>query len=205
MKVDVVVEGNVCVLVPYRKHHVATYHEWMKDPLLLEQTASEPLTLEKEYEMQKSWEVDQDKLTFIILKKNEEQEGLNSHENYTKYMVGDVNLFFNDPEDKHAAEIEVMVAVTEARRGGIGLCAVTLMMKYAHKKLNLTRFVAKIGDGNHASKALFTQKLGYKQVSHCDVFNETTLEYNLSDDGNLEKLENKICNFKERPDSNSDK
>ena len=46
---------SVTILVPYRKEHVPKYHEWMKSPFLLEMTASEPLTLDEEYEMQKSW------------------------------------------------------------------------------------------------------------------------------------------------------
>jgi len=32
----------------------------MQDPVLQEQTASEPLTLDAEYEMQRSWRNDQD-------------------------------------------------------------------------------------------------------------------------------------------------
>lgn len=43
-----------------RKEHVPTYHEWMKDPIIQEQTASEPLSLEEEYEMQRSWAEDTD-------------------------------------------------------------------------------------------------------------------------------------------------
>ncbi|PGH05411.1 hypothetical protein GX51_02935 [Blastomyces parvus] len=54
------------LLVPYCKHHVPRYHEWMKDPEIQQATASEPLSLEEEYAMQTSWRTDADKLTFII-------------------------------------------------------------------------------------------------------------------------------------------
>ena len=43
------------------------YHEWMQDPQLLEATASEPLTMEQEIEMQQEWRDDEKKCTFIIL------------------------------------------------------------------------------------------------------------------------------------------
>lgn len=36
------------------------YHEWMKSPELQQLTASEPLTLDQEYDMQKSWREDDD-------------------------------------------------------------------------------------------------------------------------------------------------
>lgn len=36
------------------------YHEWMKSPELQQLTASEPLTLEQEYDMQRSWREDSD-------------------------------------------------------------------------------------------------------------------------------------------------
>jgi len=42
----------------------------MKDPALQEATASEPLTLAEEYDMQRKWAEDEDKCTFILLDKS---------------------------------------------------------------------------------------------------------------------------------------
>ncbi|KAG1704413.1 N-acetyltransferase 9 [Nymphon striatum] len=146
------------------------YHEWMKSEELQELTASQPLTLEKEYEMQQSWHDDEDKLTFVILNKDkysctkeevdepadvdgrdepvdvdERDEPVDvdgrdepvdvdgrdellievnkpslvfpfciviKKEDVPPYsMIGDVNLFFNDPDNKRIAEVEIMIAV----------------------------------------------------------------------------------------------
>ena len=72
----------------------------MQSEELLLQTASEPLKLEEEFAMQKSWEIDQDKLTFIILDKEPmgEEVFVDSGPSTVEYMLGDVNLFFNDKE-----------------------------------------------------------------------------------------------------------
>lgn len=52
MITDAIIRGDKVVLVPYREEHVEKYHQWMSDPRLLQLTASEPLTLAEEYEMQ---------------------------------------------------------------------------------------------------------------------------------------------------------
>ena len=51
-------------LIPYRRHHVAKYHTWMCDPSILEATASEPLSLDEEYAMQRTWRDDATKVCF---------------------------------------------------------------------------------------------------------------------------------------------
>lgn len=56
MKVSL--EGEKIILVPYMKEHVPKYHSWMQDAAILEATASEPLTLDQEYDMQISWTQD---------------------------------------------------------------------------------------------------------------------------------------------------
>lgn len=48
-------EGEKAILVPYMTEHVPTYHGWMQDPALLTATASEPLSLDQEYQVHSSW------------------------------------------------------------------------------------------------------------------------------------------------------
>ncbi|KAM3909958.1 alpha/beta-tubulin-N-acetyltransferase 9 isoform 2-T2 [Leptodactylus fuscus] len=103
---DTVLRGHKVLLVPYEPHHVPRYHEWMKSEELQKLTASEPLTLEQEYEMQRSWREDGDKCTFIILERGRWDGGCPEDQ----CMVGDVNLFMVDPENPSLAEIEIMIA-----------------------------------------------------------------------------------------------
>jgi RimJ/RimL family protein N-acetyltransferase len=80
LNANTTIEGNKVILVPYRKEHVARYHEWMQDPALQEATASEPLSIEEEYDMQRKWAEDDDKCTFILLDRSQpDTPGTGSH------------------------------------------------------------------------------------------------------------------------------
>lgn len=83
---EVRIRGKKVILVPYRKKYVDIYHKWMTSQELLESTASEPLSIEEEYEMQLSWKNDPFKCTFILIDVRDMKP------------CGDVNLFFNEPD-----------------------------------------------------------------------------------------------------------
>ncbi|XP_078230714.1 alpha/beta-tubulin-N-acetyltransferase 9 isoform X22 [Callithrix jacchus] len=120
--------GKKVVLVPYTSEHVPRYHEWMKSEELQRLTASEPLSLEQEYAMQRSWREDADKCTFIVLDAEKWQAQPGTTEE--SCMVGDVNLFLTDLEDPTLGEIEVMIAEPSFRGKGLGTEAVLMMLSY---------------------------------------------------------------------------
>ena len=200
--------GRKIVLVPYKKYHVLKYHSWMKDPELLEKTASEPLTLDEEYEMQDKWWKDADKCTFIILDKQlcEEWRVNNGHgseklieDEDEACMVGDVNLFFNNNQfdnddadgdskgNRVEAELEVMIAESSARGKGLGKEAVILMLNFGYHHLSVQTFVVKIGDNNKESIHLFA-KLGFHFTSHSECFHETTYSLHTESEDFIENV-----------------
>ncbi|KAI4051420.1 putative N-acetyltransferase 9 (putative), partial [Homo sapiens] len=170
--------GKKVVLVPYTSEHVPRYHEWMKSEELQRLTASEPLTLEQEYAMQCSWQEDADKCTFIVLDAEKWQAQPGATEE--SCMVGDVNLFLTDLEDLTLGEIEVMIAEPSCRGKGLGTEAVLAMLSYGVTTLGLTKFEAKIGQGNEPSIRMF-QKLHFEQVATSSVFQEVTLRLTVSE------------------------
>ncbi|XP_047561958.1 alpha/beta-tubulin-N-acetyltransferase 9 isoform X3 [Lutra lutra] len=165
--------GKKVVLVPYTAEHVPRYHEWMRSEELRRLTASEPLTLEQEHSMQRSWREDADKCTFIVLDAEKWQARPSTTEE--SCMAGDVNLFLTDLGDPSLGEIEVMIAEPSCRRRGFGTEAVLMMMSYG-----LTKFEAKIGQGNEPSIRMF-QKLHFEQVAVSSVFQEVTLRLTMNE------------------------
>ncbi|KAJ1129962.1 hypothetical protein NDU88_008322 [Pleurodeles waltl] len=168
---DTLLQGHLATLVPYNPEHVPRYHEWMKSEELQRLTASEPLTLEQEFEMQRSWRDDNDKCTFIVLDGKKWADTACTDDDC---MVGDVNLFLTNPEDPALGEIEVMIAEPSYRGKGFGKESTLLMLRYGVTSLGISKFEAKIGQENVASIAMF-QKLHFQEVSVSSVFQEVTL------------------------------
>uniref|UniRef100_A0A8I3NX19 Alpha/beta-tubulin-N-acetyltransferase 9 n=2 Tax=Canis lupus familiaris TaxID=9615 RepID=A0A8I3NX19_CANLF len=175
---NVLLLGKKVVLVPYTSEHVPRYHEWMKSEELQRLTASEPLTLEQEYSMQQSWLEDADKCTFIVLDAEKWQAQPSTTEE--SCMAGDVNLFLTNVGDPSLGEIEVMIAEPSCRGKGFGTESVLMMMSYGVTKLGLTKFEAKIGQGNEPSIRMF-QKLHFEQVAVSSVFQEVTLRLTVNE------------------------
>mmetsp|Transcript_6513 Transcript_6513/g.9081 ORF Transcript_6513/g.9081 Transcript_6513/m.9081 type:complete len:209 (-) Transcript_6513:2877-3503(-) len=182
------IDGNKVLLVPYRRTFVENYHKWMSDPDLLVLTASEPLALKEEYEMQISWHIDPKKCTFILLQKSKFDEskltGRKEIDCEISSMCGDVNLFFNNYENSSDAEIEVMIAEPDCRRQGIAFEAVSIMMRYGIQKLGAKRFFAKISSSNEASQKLF-RRLGFEECNYVACFDEH--EYHLMVDEDVKE------------------
>ncbi|KAL2191824.1 hypothetical protein L209DRAFT_700289 [Thermothelomyces heterothallicus CBS 203.75] len=143
------------LLVPYDRRHVLTYHAWMEDPAIQEATASEPLTLEEEYENQESWRASHDKLTFIVCQPLAAVEGGEGGTvqaggpDAPERMVGDVNLFLYPYEDEGSiaavpgavpefcvGEVDIMIADRQHRGKGLGRAVVQAFLYYVHRHLD---------------------------------------------------------------------
>ena len=77
-----------------------------------------------------------------------------------------------------------MIAERDQRRGGLGVEAAALMMRFGLEQLHLARITAKVGLANTASLRMFEDRLRFALVSDCRVFNERTLALRLNDDSN---------------------
>ncbi|KAK0739248.1 GNAT domain-containing protein [Apiosordaria backusii] len=165
------------LLVPYEAHHVPTYHQWMEDPQIQEATASEPLTLQEEYENQLSWRTSTDKLTFIICSPlplpSEHHPPLATNPDTIKTvpqdadtppkMLGDINLFLYPSEDSSSSsspappipkevvgEVDIMIASPEHRGKGLGEKATRAFIGYIweNKEEIMKEYISdKIDDG----------------------------------------------------------
>ena len=124
----------------------------------IEMTASEPLTLKEEYEMQQEWHRDDKKLTFLILNGHQYHIKMTQDEEI-KAMIGDVNFFFNVHDTMTECEMEIMIAQPNCRRKGYATEAILMMMAYGMEEMGAKRIYVKIGNKNQASMKLFERYL----------------------------------------------
>ena len=191
------------ILVPYRRDHVDKYHEWMKDPALLEATGSEPLSMEEEVEMQKTWRDDETKCTFIVHAREkchaflkavaENEDAPFDVEQNLHGMVGDVNLFLSAMDEDESiegendngepsssdgqteAEIDIMIAENDFLRKGLGMEATCAMAMFAITELSVKRIFCKINEDNTPSLNMF-KSLGFVQCNYAECFRQVELE-----------------------------
>ncbi|XP_047542349.1 alpha/beta-tubulin-N-acetyltransferase 9 isoform X5 [Vanessa atalanta] len=148
----------------------------MQSEELQQLTASQPLSLDEEYDMQKSWREDEDKCTFIILDKSIYE----SKNDEITSMIGDTNIFMTD-KDNSIGEIEIMIAEKSALGKRFGWESVIIMMLYGIKFVNIKIFEAKISYSNVVSINMF-KKLGFVEKSRSDMFEEITFHKIVTED-----------------------
>lgn len=177
------------ILVPYSKHHVPKYNQWMQNEELQYLTGSEPLNLDDEYQMLQSWTEDTNKCTFIVLDRSQyiSLKNLSNEEREIISMIGDVNFYIVDNEIAEA-EIEIMIAEPLARGKGFGREAVLAMMHFGYEIVKIQKFVAKIKMSNVKSQRLFSKHFGFLEVSRSNIFEEVTYESDLTKDSRLGQL-----------------
>lgn len=78
-------------------------------------------------------------------------------------MIGDTNLYLNDPDEPRTAECEIMIAEEAARGRKIGWEAMILMFRYGIDLLKVNKYRAKIKFDNAKSISMFT-KLRFSEV-----------------------------------------
>lgn len=156
----------------------------MQDESLQEATASEPLSLDEEHAMQRSWRDDPDKLTFIACLPLAPLPAVvhAGAGDAPDRMLGDVNLFLatSAEEDAVVGEIELMIAVQDQQGQGYGRASLLALLRFVVQReggimeefergrmggegRGIEGLVVKIGEANRRSIGLF-ESVGFERV-----------------------------------------
>jgi len=159
--------GSSIVLEPYDMCHVSKVNTWLKDDWIREVVSAKKLSLEKEYEQQKTWAKDETKHSFIVCRRKAGRKN---------QPIGTVDLFIDTGE---YAEIIIMIADRQHRRKGLAREAVCLALRFGFEILKMTRFVAKIMDSNTASLTFF-RNMSFEMYEHDEDFDMTHLHRHIT-------------------------
>lgn len=107
----------------------------MQDPDIQATTASEPLSLQAEFAMQRSWREDHDKLTFISTLPFDASVVNRGSAEEQKAMLGDINLFISLAEEEDGSEslvgeVELMIATRHDQLKGYGRATLLAFLRY---------------------------------------------------------------------------
>lgn len=148
----------------------------MEDEELQKATASDRLTLEEEYAMQKSWREDADKLTFIVCTAPADTASLSKtniqlkagQQDSPDAMIGDINLFLyvNEEDDEEEdlskpqsvlGEIEIMIARDTHQGKGLGRTVLQTFIWYILSSANeiVKEYHSSHGHGKPSSELRF--------------------------------------------------
>jgi RimJ/RimL family protein N-acetyltransferase len=93
-------------------------------------------------------------------------------------VIGDIDMFFSGDGE---AEVNIMIGDSEWRRHGYASEALTLAEQYAVQKLDVQKFIAKIGKNNTPSMRFF-ERHGYRVMAEePNVFDELIYELDAGD------------------------
>lgn len=152
-------------------------------------TASEPLTLDEEYTMQRSWRTDPDKLTFIVCLPRPDQSqmtqadstAISRTDDSPERIIGDVNLFLvEDDEDEDTTltgqtslvgELEIMIARKDLQNSGYGMTVLLAFMQYIISHLDsICDEYCSQENGSPARLRYFRVKIGQENARSIRLF-----------------------------------
>ena len=89
-------------------------------------------------------------------------------------MIGDVNLFLNDPDDSQCGEIEIMIAEPSARQKGFGLETLQTFLRYGNDSLRELRLTSFSSHSNSPFETVHCENRSEEHAEHRFILEKIT-------------------------------